>query len=67
MGVDVDVDIDSDMVRTLRVQITQIWSIYAFSIRNRYYGLRYMLDIWVLGPLGIGLGSRGNIRAKSCG
>ena len=41
------------MILTLRVQSTQIWSIYGFLIRNRNYGLGYMLHIWVLGPLGL--------------
>ena len=36
----------------LRVQIAHIRSMYGFSIRNRNYGLGYMLHIWVLEPLG---------------
>ena len=36
---------------TPRVQSTQIWSLYGFSIRTRKYGLEYKLHIWVLGPL----------------
>ena len=37
----------------IRVQGTQMGSLCAFCIRNRKYGLRYMLHIWVLGPLGL--------------
>ena len=40
---------------SLRVQSTQIWSIYGVSVRNCNYGLGYMLHIWALGPLGHGL------------
>ena len=36
---------------TLRVQSTQICSIYCFSMRNRNNSLGYRLHIWVLGPL----------------
>ena len=38
----------------LRVQSTQVWSIYGFCIRNRKYGLGYILSILVLGPSGFG-------------
>ena len=44
----------TQMVHTLSVQSTHIWSMYGFSVRNRNYGLRYILHIWVLGPLGKG-------------
>ena len=36
----------------LRVPTTQIWRIYGFSVRNRKYGLGYMLRVWVFGALG---------------
>ena len=38
---------------TLRVQSTQMWSIYGFCLRDRDHGLGYMLHIWVPGPVGI--------------
>ena len=40
------------LTQTLRVQSTQIRSTYSFSMRDHNYGLGYMLQIWVLGPLG---------------
>ena len=35
-------------------ELTQIWRKYGLSIRNGNYGLRYMLQIGVLGPIGLG-------------
>ena len=37
---------------TLSVQITKIWGMYSFYIRNRKNGSEYILSIWVFGPLG---------------
>ena len=37
---------------TLRVQRTQIWSMYGFFFRDRKYGFGYIPSVWVLGPLG---------------
>ena len=36
----------------LRVQWTQIWSMWGFYVRNRNSGFGYIPSIWVLGPLG---------------
>ena len=41
---------------TLRVQSTQMWSIYGVCIRNRNSDFWNVLCIWVLGPLGLRLG-----------
>ena len=38
----------------LRVKSAKMWSIYGFCIRNRNYGLGYILHVGVLGPLGTG-------------
>ena len=41
-----------NLLVTLRVQSTQIWGIYGFSIGDRNYSLGYILHVWVLGPIG---------------
>ena len=41
------------MFLALRVQRTQIRSMWGFCIRHRNYGFGYLLSIWVLDPQGI--------------